>query len=302
MKPTHFSAKNDTKFPATITRQENYHGENTRQHLEYELFYMEKGSGTMIIDKTEIPLTSGSTVFLPPNTNHFLKKTPVAKCGKDGKSAKNHKNGEAKAPFTCIVFSFDGAIIGNEDEPCRSFLRTIGIKYLLHIPDFLSDQLKTLSERKKEDTLLYKFLLKTFLMGFFYHIISTDQYEILTPYFPFRHNKVSAINEALHYIEEHYAENISLAEILEVTNYSKSHFIRLFKDSTKMNVTEYINKFRIEKSCRDLLYTDRNITEISTKNGFNNIQYFSRVFKQYMHCTPKEYRSKNKTAVDFFGI
>ena len=62
-----------------------------------------------------------------------------------------------------------------------------------------------------------------------------------------------------------------------------------------MNVSEYINKYRIEKACLDLIYTNNNITEIATANGFNNIQYFSRVFKEYMKCTPKQFQKKGST-------
>ena len=59
-----------------------------------------------------------------------------------------------------------------------------------------------------------------------------------------------------------------------------------------MNVSDYINKYRIEKACLDLIYTRNNITQIATASGFNNIQYFSRKFKEYMKCTPKQYQKK----------
>ena len=61
-----------------------------------------------------------------------------------------------------------------------------------------------------------------------------------------------------------------------------------------MNLSEYVNKYRIEKACLDLLYTNKNITEIAITNGFNNIQYFSRTFKGYMNCTPKQYQKKGQ--------
>ena len=64
-----------------------------------------------------------------------------------------------------------------------------------------------------------------------------------------------------------------------------------------MNVTEYLNKFRVEKSCLDLIYTDKNITQVACENGFNNIQYFSRVFRQFMNCTPKQYQKKAKDVI-----
>lgn len=64
-----------------------------------------------------------------------------------------------------------------------------------------------------------------------------------------------------------------------------------------MNLTDFINKYRIEKSCLDLIYTNKNITEIATENGFNTVQYFSKTFKNYMNCTPKQYQRNGKNII-----
>ena len=64
-----------------------------------------------------------------------------------------------------------------------------------------------------------------------------------------------------------------------------------------MNLTDFINKYRIEKSCLDLIYTNKNITEIATENGFNTVQYFSKTFKTYMKCTPKQYQKNGRSII-----
>ena len=61
-----------------------------------------------------------------------------------------------------------------------------------------------------------------------------------------------------------------------------------------MNYTDYLNRFRVEKACRDLIYSNKNVTQVATENGFNNIQYFSKIFKKYMECTPKQYQKQWK--------
>ena len=110
-------------------------------------------------------------------------------------------------------------------------------------------------------------------------------------------HSISAIDVSLKYIRDHYREPITMDDLLEVTNYSKSHFIRLFKKHTGMNLTDYINKYRIEKSCLELIYSSKNITEIATGNGFNTVQYFSKIFKTYMNCTPKKYQKEGKNII-----
>ena len=126
------------------------------------------------------------------------------------------------------------------------------------------------------------------------YAVESGQYEKYSQLSGIEGRSLSAIDNALHYIRENSSENLSLKSLLELTDYSKSHFIRLFKESTGMNVSEYINKYRIEKACLDLIYTNNNITEIATASGFNNIQYFSRKFREYMKCTPKQYQKKRK--------
>ena len=137
-------------------------------------------------------------------------------------------------------------------------------------------------------------ILQSILLDIISYAVETGQYEKFLQLSGAKKRSLSAIDNALKYISDNYSENLSLRGILQLTNYSKSHFIRLFKESTGMNVSEYINKFRIEKACLDLIYTNRNITEIATANGFNNIQYFSRKFKEYIKCTPKQYQKKRE--------
>lgn len=96
------------------------------------------------------------------------------------------------------------------------------------------------------------------------------------------------------FLKRKLTELIQLQDVLDLTNYSKSHFIKLFKDVTGYHFTEYLNKYRIERAYLELLYSKKNITEIASDFGFNNIQYFSRVFKQYMNCTPKQFQKNGK--------
>ena len=129
------------------------------------------------------------------------------------------------------------------------------------------------------------------------YLIITNQYETVALLRKQTKYNISAIDIAIEYIKDNFADNIELQDVLKLTNYSRSHFIRLFKEHTGMNLVEYINKYRIEKACLELIYSKKNITEIATEFGFNNIQYFSRVFKQYMNCTPKQYQMKGKNSM-----
>lgn len=92
------------------------------------------------------------------------------------------------------------------------------------------------------------------------------------------------------YIKKHYAELISLEQLSREFGISRGHLCRLFKSIAKMTVVEYMNYYRISMSVFYLRETTRGISEIAGMSGFANISYFNRVFRSYMHMTPKEYR------------
>ena len=157
---------------------------------------------------------------------------------------------------------------------------------------------KQIAELEKNNIFGKELFVKSVLFDIMMHVISTKQYVEITNKSEISATRsVSAIDSALYYIREHYRDNITMEDILQISSYSKSHFIRLFKSTTGMNVTDYINKYRIEKSCLDLIYTDKNITEIATENGFNTVQYFSKTFKNYMNCTPKQYQKNGRSII-----
>ncbi len=132
--------------------------------------------------------------------------------------------------------------------------------------------------------------IKTVIFEAISYIAQSNQYKTVSTIYTLEKYNIAAVDAAIAYIKEHYRENITAIDVMSNTNYSRSHFSRLFRKTVGLNIIEYINKYRIEKSCIDLIYTDKNITQIALDNGFNNIQYFSRVFLQFMNCTPKQYQ------------
>lgn len=96
--------------------------------------------------------------------------------------------------------------------------------------------------------------------------------------------------DSLYYIEEHYAEEITLQELCDRVNVTPTHFCRVFHDITKTSFTNYLNYVRINKAEALLTETKDRITDIALQTGFSSIAYFSKVFRQYKNCTPGEYR------------
>ena len=254
--------------------QNNYPEEPLRQ-IEYEILYVDRGNGLLFMGNAAEEVHAGDFIFINSFEEHTFKQ------GSSGES------------FHCYRILFDVSALGPAKDSCRNFFEGIRLCRFLQMPESLMVRLEKIASMKKDSEGM-EVILRSVLLDIIAYAIETEQYERFSQIIDNEKRNISAIDNALHYIRENYSENLSLGIILQLTNYSKSHFIRLFKECTGMNVSEYINKYRIEKACLDLIYTNNNITEIATASGFNNIQYFSRKFKEYMKCTPKQYQKKKK--------
>ncbi|MBL4930716.1 AraC family transcriptional regulator [Clostridium paridis] len=98
------------------------------------------------------------------------------------------------------------------------------------------------------------------------------------------------LKEVLEYIDSHYSEKITLSELASMSNLSKHHFCRLFKRFTGKTFTDYINLLRINKAISLLKDKDLNINEVALCVGFNDSNYFSRIFKRYKNISPNKIR------------
>ncbi|MFD4703333.1 AraC family transcriptional regulator [Gottfriedia sp. NPDC058432] len=107
----------------------------------------------------------------------------------------------------------------------------------------------------------------------------------------FNNQMSPVIRKATKYIRENHQTSITLEEIAQFCNVSKYHFSHLFKKEIGTSVIDFLNRIRIEKSMFYLEMTDLTMQEIATRIGFQDSNYFSRIFKKYIKSSPSEYRA-----------
>ncbi len=103
------------------------------------------------------------------------------------------------------------------------------------------------------------------------------------------------MGKAIDYINKNIADNMNIDKICAAANISKYYFCRQFKKCTGMTVMQYILKTRIVLAKNDLKKTNLSVSEISEKNGFSSVSYFSRIFKAEEKSSPLQYRKANRT-------
>jgi len=106
---------------------------------------------------------------------------------------------------------------------------------------------------------------------------------------------IKSINKALHYIEKHLEQNLSLEQISKEAHYSPYHFHRIFKTFTNETLNNYIARKRVEKASAALLHNRAiSISELSVQYGFTSNSSFTRAFKKFYGMNPSVFRSTSK--------
>ena len=104
------------------------------------------------------------------------------------------------------------------------------------------------------------------------------------------------ISPILDYLHEKYTEAIELEDLSKLVMMNKTYMCSYFKEVMGITIFEYLQKVRINQSCRLLRTTDLPITEVALESGFNGSSYFNRAFKELLGVTPREYRKSKDSA------
>ena len=104
------------------------------------------------------------------------------------------------------------------------------------------------------------------------------------------------IKKVFGYIQEHIAENFSLDDAASFAGVSSFYLSKLFKEETGETFINYVTDRRLEKGRIMLCETELSIKEISAEIGYNDQNYFSRIFKNKFGISPTDFRNTNRNS------
>jgi AraC-like DNA-binding protein len=91
---------------------------------------------------------------------------------------------------------------------------------------------------------------------------------------------------AISFVESNYHTKIQSEEVARLCAMSPFRFSRAFRETFGMPFREYVVRARLKEACRLLENPQASITEVAFAVGFNDISYFSRMFKRYVGVSP----------------
>ena len=105
----------------------------------------------------------------------------------------------------------------------------------------------------------------------------------------------SSFKNMLKFIQTHFAENITLSDIANAGDVSKTHCNTLFKQYTGNTPIDSLNRYRVERVAHYVKNTKLSMSEIAEKTGFSGASYMTETFKKYYGVAPRVYASQESS-------
>ncbi len=104
------------------------------------------------------------------------------------------------------------------------------------------------------------------------------------------------------YLERHYDQKLTLANLSSLFNLSSRHLNRIFKEETGKTIVEYMHHVRIYRAKKLLAESDAKIISVALEVGYDDPAFFTRLFTRKVGCSPGKYREKSGTPQPVLSI
>lgn len=250
-------------------------------HDEMELIYIKKGKGIITADLKQYIVEAGTIVLIIPGQLHSIEQYE-----------------EEIMEYENIIFHPNILISKKTDASTTDFLQpllsgNVSVP-LLYTPDSpyyreITACVDANDEISRTNPKGYQLFIKSQLFMLFF--ILFNRCCLKEP--PKKDYKsLEKMKLILKYIENHYIDKITIADIAEEAGLSQSHFMKYFKNTMGTSFIDYLNEYRLTMASRLLVSSDSSILDIASEVGFENLSYFNRTFKKRFEMTPREYRKK----------
>lgn len=282
---TDFFQKNDTFFINMVEESKKedclYHS-----HDFLEICYVCSGSGYHLVDNRHYKVYKGDLFVINFNVSHTFYK-------------ENESDNLSTYNIVLKPEFLDSNLI--DFNEFNSFTLSYLFKNIL-TENMIKEDLRLNAEEQEDfDRLIgdiykeysqqqigYMNIIRAHIIELISKIIRAASYKSMTDNL-FNKNAI-IINEAIKYLQQNYSKGFSLNEFAIKSFFSKNYFCKLFKETTGMSMSRYMQTLRIDKACKLLETTDKKIVDIAFEVGFSDYKSFNQIFKKIKGKRPNNYR------------
>lgn len=236
-------------------------------HSLYEIYFLEEGNCTYIIDDKVYNVRTGDIVIIPDGIIHHTKYDDIRHSRILINCSSEYIPASARNDFSSDTYLYRNPFIA--DEVKRLFTK---IEKEYREKDNFSDE-----------------IISCHIHSLFYLLVRNAESCLAAD----EGNKV--IEQAVAYIRENFSSDITLSSLAKNFSVSPEHFSRMFKKETGLGFSKYLNSLRLQHAEQLLKSADgQNITRIAESCGFEDSNYFSKKFKEAYGTSPKKVQKKVK--------
>lgn len=136
-------------------------------------------------------------------------------------------------------------------------------------------------------------LIETILSQYFETKILSN--ELLCPKNTVDIDGYSLADAVYYYVKSNYRDSLSTKQLADTFFVNSSYLSRYFHQHYNITITDFIIKVRIEHAMRLLIATNVSIGNIALNVGFDDANYFTRVFKKKIGISPTDYRKMHSS-------
>lgn len=251
-------------------------------HPEYELTWITEGTGTRFVGKSMQEYGPGDLVFLGAGLPHCWKSEDIVR-------------GELRSHS--VLVQFENAFLGPEFfakpelESIEGLLHrsASGIRFLGNTMTEVTARMKALSFEESRFKRMLGLLEILDILANSGDYLLLDSDGITAGSVPGERERV---NTSLGYIVDNFRDKIVLDEVAAAVNMSVGAFCKYFRRATGKTFIETVTDYRVHFATKQLLATDKSMTEIAFDSGFGDVSHFFRVFRRRLKTSPLQYRKK----------
>lgn len=252
---------------------------NLHVHRELELCLVRDGAATIRVNNRSFSVQKDSTFFFNSNEPHEITA---------------RENGGVKITYIQIANNFcqdylnlfrNLELLENDLTSCITPAQNAAItRLMLQVVNDYDDN----GALGRLHCMSNIFLLISSLLQFVpYHQMEETESQA-------RKKKAARLRRITEYIDSHYSNRISLAELARSEGISLTYLSHFIHDNLNMTFQDYVNNVRFEKALKLIGDTGMRLVDISMESGFSDVKYLNRMFEKRLGCTPREYRNMLK--------
>lgn len=246
-------------------------------HEELEIVYIKKGTLKLQVPSATYIMNAGDCAVINTNILHYA--AAVRSCVLHSLVFSSY----------IITGSISSAFYQKYMQPllsCSSFTCIIIKAEYSDIAQYFCKAFKAL----RDDTFGYEFIVREELSHICLYLYEHFSNQLFTAKQTQNQDSVR-IEKMIGYIQYHYTDDITLNHIAGSADIGERECLRCFKRTIGQSPIQYLLKYRLMQGADLLLkFPALSISEIANTCGFDHPSYFSKIFKQFYNCSPKEYR------------